>query len=67
MTTDLDEEPAQFKEEKQKQQRRRSVQFNEEVEVNTPVTTKWQKLDYTSVIMQSKCNLPLKLTIFINY
>ena len=33
MTTDLDEEPAQFKEEKQKQQRRRSVQFNEEVEV----------------------------------
>ena len=67
MTTDLDEEPAQFKEEKQKQQSRRSVQFNEEVEVNTPVTTKWQKLDYTSVIMQSKCNLPLKLTIFINY
>ena len=33
VTKDLDEEPAQFKEEKQKQQRRRSVTFNEEVEV----------------------------------
>ena len=33
VTTDLNEEPAQLKEEKQKQQRRRSVTFNEEVEV----------------------------------
>jgi len=35
VTTDLDEEPAQFKEEKAKNQRRRSVTFNEEVEVAT--------------------------------
>jgi len=35
VTKDLEEEPAQFKEEKQKQQRRRSVTFNEEVEVAT--------------------------------
>ena len=33
VTNDLEEEPAQFKEEKQKNQRRRSVTFNEEVEV----------------------------------
>ena len=39
VTTDLDEEPAQFKEEKQKQQRRRSVTFNEEVEVRNVVIT----------------------------
>jgi len=35
VTKDLEEEPTQFKEEKQKQQRRRSVTFNEEVEVAT--------------------------------
>jgi len=35
VTNDLEEEPAQFKEEKQKNQRRRSVTFNEEVEVAT--------------------------------
>ena len=33
VTNDLEEEPAQFKEEKLKNQRRRSVTFNEEVEV----------------------------------
>lgn len=37
VTNDLEEEPTQFKEEKQKQQRRRSVTFNEEVEVRYPV------------------------------
>ena len=46
VTTDLDEEPAQFKEEKQKQQRRRSVTFNEEVEVNLPFSYNISILNY---------------------
>lgn len=40
VTNDLEEEPAQFKEEKLKNQRRRSVTFNEEVEVQNMTNEK---------------------------